>query len=227
MINYDINKLPDFYSVRSTTQIDYAFEGMEGMQCLLFLDNGFCSTYVETNKRDIKYIWDGFVLFIPKDMTLDDIRNGVNLHDTRLMALQRTKYFEKANDDITKKYIISKIKKMGLTYKVMEDNNEIPIGYPAKGDMWSTRDESVLNDAIDCIETGMAIFYPLSEFSYSINFNSSNIPTLSYIHKGGIVLKNENDTILVRILDNDNILSNYINSFGKDSVSVEELKRKK
>lgn len=51
---YDINSLPDFFSVRNNEQIDYAFEGMENKKCFVFFDNGFTSTYVETNKRDIK-----------------------------------------------------------------------------------------------------------------------------------------------------------------------------
>lgn len=61
---YDINSLPDFFSVRNKEQIDYAFEGMEDKQCFVFFDNGFDSTYVETNKRDIKFGMDFCFLLI-------------------------------------------------------------------------------------------------------------------------------------------------------------------
>lgn len=223
---YDINCLPDFFSVRNKEQIDYAFEGMEDKQCFVFFDNGFDSTYVETNKRDIKYIWDGFLLFVDKDISIEDIKNGVNLHDARIMALQRTRYFDKANTSDVRNYILEQLQNNNMKYSIMPDKNEVS-GYPAKGDMWSTRDETVLNDAIDCIQDGMATFYPLSSFAFNIKFKETKLPVFNYVHNGGIVLNNEEQFILIRILDNDNVLSDYIDSFNSDYANVEDLRYKK
>ncbi len=223
---YDMNYLPDFFSVRNKDQIDYAFEGMEDKKCFVFFDNGFDSTFVETNTREIKYIWDGFLLFVDKNVDLEDIKNGINLHDARIMALQRTRYFNKANTGDVRNYILDKLRNNKIKYEIMPDKNEVS-GYPARGDMWSTRDETVLNDAIDCIQDGTATFYPLSEFSYNIKFSQTNIPNFNYEHTGGIVLKNGEQFILIRILNNDNILSDYIGSFNSDSVNVGDLRYKK
>ncbi len=55
-MQYDTNKLPDFYSVRDFEQIDYSLEGMEGKKCYCFFDNGFTSNVIEPNKRDIRFI---------------------------------------------------------------------------------------------------------------------------------------------------------------------------
>ncbi len=223
---YDINCLPDFFSVRNKDQIDYAFDGMGDKRCFVFFDNGFTSTYVETNKRDIKYIWDGFLLFVDKSIDIEEIKKGIDLHDARIMALQRTRYFDKANTSDVKSYILEKLQNNNIKYSIMSDKNEVS-GYPARGDMWSTRDETVLNDAIDCIQDGTATFYPLSKFSFSIKFSETDIPDFNYVHKGGIVLKNGEQFILIRILNNDNVLSDYIGSFDSDSVSVENLRYRK
>lgn len=140
--------------------------------------------------------------------------------------MQRTKYFKKANSADVRSYILQKLEKNRIPYLIMSDKNEVS-GYPSKGDMWSTRDESVLNDAIDCIETGMATFYPLSEFSFNICFPDTNLPDFKYIHKGGIVLENGEQFILIRILDNDNGLLDYISNFNSNNTGVENLKFKK
>ena len=218
---YDINCLPDFFSVIDKKQIDYAFSGMENKKCFVFFDNGFTSTYVETNK---KYIWDGFLLFVDKNIDIEDIKKGINLHDARIMALQRTSYFDKANTSNVKEYILKQLQDNNIKYFIMPDKNEVS-GYPSKGDMWSTRDETVLNDAIDCIQYGTATFYPLSEFNFKIEFSETKIPNFDYVHKGSIVLENEKQAILIEILDN-NVLSDYINSFSSRSVSVENLRYK-
>ena len=43
----------------------------------------------EPNKRNIKFIWDGFLLFVDSDVTIEHIKNGIDLYNGRLVALQR------------------------------------------------------------------------------------------------------------------------------------------
>ena len=75
-------------------QIDY-----NKKKCYTFFDNGFKSTIIAPNNRDIRFIWDGFLLFVDSDITLNDIKNGTNLYNSRLVALQRTRLNgEKANN---------------------------------------------------------------------------------------------------------------------------------
>ena len=50
-MKYNVNKLPDFFSVRNKEQIDYSLEGLEGKKCFAFFDNGFTSNIIEPNKR--------------------------------------------------------------------------------------------------------------------------------------------------------------------------------
>ncbi len=105
-MEYNINKLPNFYSVRNLEQIDYSLEGLEGKKCYAFFDNGFTSNILEGNKRDMRFVWDGFLLFVDYNITLDDIRNGVDLFDSRLVALQRTNLLRKKfNTEEIREYI--------------------------------------------------------------------------------------------------------------------------
>ena len=46
VMDYDRNKLPDFYSVRNYEQVDYSLEGLEGKKCYAFFDNGFTSNII-------------------------------------------------------------------------------------------------------------------------------------------------------------------------------------
>ena len=55
------------------------------MKCLAFFDNGFASNVIESNKRDIRFIWDGFLLFVSPDITINDIKNGADLFDGRIV----------------------------------------------------------------------------------------------------------------------------------------------
>lgn len=166
------------------------------------------------------------MLFVDKNISIEDIKNGVNLHDARIMALQRTHYFDKANTSDVRNYILEQLQNNNIKYSIMPDKNDVS-GYPARGDMWSTRDEAVLNDAIDCIKDGTATFYPFSTFSFNIKFKETKLPIFNYVHNGGIVLNNDEQFILIRILDNDNVLSDYIESFNSNTTSVENLKFKK
>ncbi len=210
-MTYDINKLPDFYSVRNFEQIDYSFENMEGKKCYCFFDNGFSSNVIEPNKRDIKFIWDGFVLFTDSDITLNDLQSGINLYNSRLVALQRTNVIgEKFNNENVRNYIVTKLKNHNIPFEIMLDRKLVD-GYPSKCDLWSTRDSSVLLDAIDCTGNGSAYYFRNEDFRYEISFNQSNIPTFSYSHLGAIVLKGENNTAISRLLYNNNDLLNYLN----------------
>ena len=42
---YNINKLPDFYSVRNFEQIDYSLEGMSFKKCFAFFDKNAPERY--------------------------------------------------------------------------------------------------------------------------------------------------------------------------------------
>lgn len=209
---YDINKLPDFYSVRSYEQIDYSFENMEGMKCFCFFDNGFSSNVIEPNKRDIKFIWDGFILFVDASITLEDMRCGVNLYDARLVAFQRTSILgEKSTSDDVRNYVLSKLREKKIEYQIMEDTR-ITQGYPSKSDLWSTRDVSVLIDAIDATGEGDAYYFRNKDFKFEITFDKSNIPSFLYSHLGAIVLRGNNSVAISRLLSNDEDLLAYIDA---------------
>lgn len=219
MMKYLADKLPDFFSVRDYEQIDYSLEGMDGKKCLCFFDNGFSSNVIEPNKRDIKFIWDGFILFVDKSISLDDIRCGTDLHDARLIALQRTSLFgEKSNGKSVRDYIINSLESMRIPYQEMSDFKNVE-GYPSKCDLWSTRDESVLIDAINCTGIGDAYYFKDASFNYEITFNVSNIPNFLYSHKGALVLKGENSTAIARLITNDLNLRDYLSKLiGEDKI---------
>ena len=208
-MQYDMNNLPDFFSVRNYEQIDYSFEGLENKKCYVFFDNGFSSNVIEPNKRDIRFVWDGFLLFVSPDISLEDIKNGINLHDERLVALQRTHYLEKANSAEVQSYIIDKLVEKVIPYQIMKDKNEVN-GYPSSCDLWSTRDTSVLMDAMDCTGNGKAYYFRNADFHYNITFPESNLPAFLYSHQGAIVLKGENSTAIARLIRNDENLQNYL-----------------
>lgn len=209
---YDINKLPDFFSVRNYDQIDYSMEGMEGKKCYCFLDNGFSSNIIEPNKRDIKFIWDGFILFTDPTTTLEDIQNGIDLYNSRLVALQRTNVLgKKANTEEIKEYILKKLEENNNSIEIMEDKKDVS-GYPSKCDLWSTRDSSVLIDVIDNVKEGESYYFKNADFHYSITFNKSNIPSFNYSHQGALVLRGENNTAIARLICNDKNLQEYLES---------------
>ncbi len=202
--------LPDFYSVRNKEQIDYSFEGMENKKCMLFLDNGFVSNIIEPNKRDIRFVWDGFLLFVDKDISIDDISDGIDLFDQRLVALQRmSAKGEKSNSGEVREYIMNKLTDMGIPYEIMPDTKEVD-GYPSKCDLWSTRDEAVLVDAIGATGNGDAYYFNDDSFEYTITFDKTPIPNFHYVHKGAIVLRGENETAISRLVNNDTDLQSYI-----------------
>lgn len=209
-MEYNKNYLPDFYSVRNNEQIDYSFEGMEDKKCLIFWDNGFTSNIIEPNNRNMKFIWDGFLLFIDKDISIDDISKGINLFDQRLVALQRLSLkHEKSNSEDKKEYILDKLKSMGIPYEVMMDKKEVD-GYPSECDLWSTRDESVLIDAMDASGDGKAFFFKDALFDYTITFDKTPIPSMHYEHKGAVVLRGENEVAISRLIENDKDLRSYL-----------------
>ncbi len=217
-MQYDTNKLPDFFSVRNYEQIDYSLEDLEKKKCFAFFDNGFASSVIEPNKRDMKFIWEGFLLFVDQDITLDDIRNGVDLFDARLVALQRTNRFDKFNSEEVRNYIIHKLKNQNIPYEIMSDKKEVS-GYPSKTDLWSTRDTSVLIDAMDCTGNGDAYYFKNADFNYRITFDETNLPDFFYSHNGAIVLKGENSVAISRLLCNDNNLQNYLEQvIGEEKV---------
>ncbi len=218
-MNYDVNKLPDFYSVRNTEQIDYSFENMQDKRCYCFFDNGFASNVIEPNKRDIRFIWDGFILFTDKDVTLEDLQQGINLYESRLVALQRTNLQgQKSNSEDIRSYILAKLTSQNIPFAIMPDTRLVD-GYPSKSDLWSTRDSSVLLDAIDCTGVGRAYYFKNKEFKYEITFNKSGIPTFSYSHHGALVLRGEDSIAISRLLCNDSELFKYLeNLIGSDKV---------
>lgn len=218
-MDYDINKLPDFYSVRNYEQVDYSLEGLEEKKCYAFFDNGFTSNVIEPNKRDIKFVWDGFLLFVDKEITLEDIRNGVDLWDARIVALQRTNLLRKKfNGEEERKYILDKLNEKNIPVEIMGDKKEVD-GYPSSCDLWSTRDEAVLIDAIDCTGLGDAYYFRNSDFHYRISFPTSNLPNFYYKHQGALVLKGENSTAISRLILNDNNLQKHLESvIGDDKL---------
>lgn len=202
-MRYEYEKLPDFYSVRDIEQINYSLQGMENRKCYLFLDNGFSSNIIEPNKRDIKFIWDGFMLFTDPEITPDDIKNGTDLYDARLVALQRTDVLhKKSNNFEIKNYIITKLQEKKIQYEIMPDT-KIVDGYPSKCDLWSTRDFSVLLDAIDCVNQGQAYYNGNTDFHFEITFNQSGFPNFLYSHYGALILHG-NDSIAIARLINHN-----------------------
>lgn len=202
-MEYDINKLPDFYSVRNNEQIDYSLEGLEGKKCFAFFDNGFTSNIIEPNKRDIRFIWDGFLLFVDNQITLEDIRSGINLFNGRLVALQRTNLLgKKFNDLELRSYIVDQLQEKGIPIQIMKDKKEVD-GYPSRCDLWSTREASVLLDAAQVTGEGEAYYFKNADFNYKITFNESNLPDFFYQHQGAIVLKGENEAAISRLLQND------------------------
>ena len=227
-MKYNVNKLPDFFSVRNTEQINYSLEGLEGKKCFAFFDNGFTSNIIEPNKRDIKFIWDGFLLFVDSNITLDDIRAGQDLFDGRLVALQRTSVLgNKANTSDVREYILSKLQEKNIQVQIMPDKKEVT-GYPSKCDWWSTRDESVLLDAVDCVgSVGDAYYFKNEDYRYEIEFNESNLPSFTYSHKGAVVLRGENDTAIARLVCNDENLCGHLEKvIGEDKLySVLEGKK--
>lgn len=219
---YEANKLPDFFSVRNVEQINYSFEGMEGKKCFCFFDNGFNSNIIEGNKRDIRFIWDGFILFTDKSYTLEDLQNGVNLYDSRLVALQRVNLMsKKANSLEVREYIINLLDEKNISYEIMPDKH-IPIGnYPSKCDLWSTRESAVLLDAIDCVGNGDAYFFKDNNFMYTINFSDSKIKPFIYSHKGALVLRGENSTAISRIIEyNSELQEQLMDIIGEDKLKA-------
>lgn len=218
-MRYDINKLPDFFSVRNYEQIDYALEGMEGKKCYCFFDNGFSSNIIESNKRNIKFIWDGFILFVDSNITLEDIENGIDLYNGRLVALQRTNLLGKTfNNNEIRQYIINQLQNKSIEFEIMKDSKQVD-GYPSKCDLWSTRNSSVLLDAIDCVGVGDAYFFQNTDFKYEISFNKSKIPDFVYSHLGAIVLRGENSVAISRLIHNNQKLQDYLESIvGSENV---------
>lgn len=209
-MTYDTNNLPDFYSVRSYDQIDYSFKGLKGKKCYIFFDNGFKSTIIDHNNRDIRFIWDGFLLFVNPDISLNDIKNGTNLYNSRLVALQRTNLFgEKANNYETKKYILNKLMEEEIIIQIMNDKQEVN-GYPSKSDLLSTRDTSVLIDAMNCVGMGKAYLFQSANFEFKISFPDSKLPELNYKHNSAIVLKMENSVAICRLISNGINLQTYL-----------------
>lgn len=217
MKELNINELPDFYSVRNKEQIDYSLEGLENMKCFAFFDNGFTSNIIEPNKRDIRFIWDGFLLFVNQDMALDDMRLGTNLWDARLVALQRTDLLgKKFNDFDIREYIMSKLEEKEIPVEVMPDKKEVD-GYPSKCDLWSTREEDVLIDAIDVTGKGDAYYFKNADFDYRICFPVTSLPDFYYHHHGALVLKGKNSTAISRLILNDQNLQEHLeNIVGED-----------
>ncbi len=206
-----MNKLPDFFSVRNFEQIDYSFENMEGKKCWCFFDNGFSSNIIEPNKRDIRFIWEGFILFTDCDVTLEDMQQGVNLYDARLVALQRSSVRgERFNNMKVRNYIMAKLKSQNIPFEIMRDTRIVD-GYPSQCDLWSTRDFSVLLDAMECTGSGKAYYFKNKDFKYEITFNESKIPSFLYSHFGALVLKGENGVAISRLLCNDEELLGDLN----------------
>lgn len=218
-MEYEIKKLPDFYSVRDFTQIDYALEGVEGMKCYTFFDNGFKSNVIEPNKRDIRFIWDGFIMFVDPMIRLEDIQKGISLYDARIVALQRTDLFgKKFNGPDVRRYIMEKLSEKNISVVVMEDNNVVE-GYPSKCDLWSTREKAVLIDAVNCTGNGYAYYFKNESFTYEIVFNKSLIPNFLYKHDGALVLCGENNTAISRLLSNDcGLREELTNTIGEEKI---------
>lgn len=215
-MKYDNNKLPDFFSVRNYEQIDYSLENMEGKKCYCFFDNGFISNIIEPNKRDIRFIWDGFIMFVEPNIEIEDIKAGSDLFNGRLVAFQRTNLLgEKSNNSQVRAYIINKLKQKNIEFEIRGDEKQVD-GYPSRCDLWSTREQSVLLDAIDCINLGDAYFFQNAHFKYEISFNKSKIPTFVYSHLGAIVLRGKNSIAISRLICNNRNLQDYLEKIVGD-----------
>lgn len=217
-MNYNINKLPDFYSVRNFNQLEYSFEGMENKTCYLFFDNGFSSNLISTNTRDIKFIWDGFLLFVDSSISLDDIKNGVDLYNERIVALQRTNYFSYFNNSEVRNWIINKLNTLQIPFFLMPDTNRVN-GYPSSCDLWSTREASVLLDATSTTGDGNAYYFYNPIFEYNIKFNITQLPDLLYRHNGALVLKGNSSNAIIRLVENDfNLKEQLENIIGEEKL---------
>lgn len=200
-MEYNINHLPDFYSVRNKEAIDYSFEGMHDKKCLVFFDNGFKSTKVSDKQITGELVWDGFLLFLNKNISLKDINEGIGLFDERLVGLQRMDNNIKANNAEIKEYIIDKLEKNNIDYELMNDENLVT-GNCIRYDMWSTRNNSVINDAMDCIGNASVNYFPNDRFNFKISFNKSLYVAFNYEHVGEVVLENNNQIIVIKLLNN-------------------------
>ncbi len=172
-------------------------------------------------------MWDGFLLFLNKNISLKDINNVVNLFDERLVGLQRMENGVKANNDNIKKYIINKLEKNNINYELMEDE-KIVDGNCITYDMWSTRNKDVLKDAIDCIGECNAKYVESDNFNFKISFNKSLDVIFDYNHLGEIILKNDNQLIVAKLLNNNGHLNDKINEiykFNKTNINLNELLR--
>lgn len=210
MKTYNINYLPDFFSVRDREQIDYAFEEMNDKKCYVFFNNGFKSNTVNTEDKKGELLWDGFLLFLNKNISLKDINNEVNLFEERLVGLQRMDNDVKANSEDIKCYIINKLKENNIDYELMEDEKKVN-GNCITYDMWSTRNKDVLKDAIECIGEYNAYYVENDNFNFKISFNKSLNVIFEYNHLGELSLENDKQLIVMKLLNNDSGLNNKIN----------------
>lgn len=158
-------------------------------------------------------------MFVDSNITLEDIRNEIDLYNGRLVALQRTNLLGQTfNNNEVRQYIIGQLKNKSIEFEIMQDTKQID-GYPSKCDLWSTRDTSVLLDAIDCAGLGNAYFFQNTDFRYEISFNKAKIPDFVYSHLGAIVLRGENNTAISRLIHNNQNLQNYLQTVvGSENV---------
>lgn len=91
----------------------------------------------------------------------------------------------------------------------MNDKQEFN-GYPSKSDLWSTRDTSVLTDAMNCIGSGKAYFFKNANFEFKISFQDSKLTEFNYKHNSAIVLKGENSIAICRLITNGINLQTYL-----------------
>ncbi len=91
----------------------------------------------------------------------------------------------------------------------MEDKKDVD-GYPLKSDLWSTRDEAVLIDAIECTGEGKAYYFRNADFYFKITFPDSHLPDFNYKHRGALVLRGENSTAISRLILNDSNLQGHL-----------------
>ena len=225
MLRYNINLLPDFYSVRNKEAIDYSFQGMQDKKCLVFFDNGFKSTQVKNKEVIGELVWDGFLLFLNRNISLKDINNGIDLFDERLVALQRMNSNIKANNEETRQYILEKLQSNNIEYEIMGDLNLVS-GNCITYDMWSTRNKSVINDAIDCIGKSEVNYFPNDRFKFKISFNKSLDVIFDYEHVGEVVLENNNQVIVIKLLNNNFKLKDKMDDLLEKGyeITLKELK---
>lgn len=226
MLRYDINLLPDFYSVRNKEAIDYSFEGMQDKKCLVFFDNGFKSTQVEDKEVIGELVWDGFLLFLNRNISLKDINNGIDLFDERLVALQRMNNNIKANNEEIRQYILDKLQSNNIEYEIMGDLNLVS-GNCITYDMWSTRNKIVINDAIDCIGKSEVNYFPNDRFNFKICFNRSLDVLFNYEHIGEIQLENDKQLLVIKLLNNKCSMKNKMDILKEKehNISLKELQK--